>query len=61
MNNEFSLKDYYIELYSTDNTFISRIKVSDESILNEIKANAKIVILNTNPDFEKIFIENLML
>ena len=33
----------------------------DESILNEIKANAKIVILNTNPDFEKIFIENLML
>lgn len=40
---------------------IDYLKDSDESILNEIKANAKIVILNTNPDFEKIFIENLML
>ena len=30
-------------------------------LLDEIKANAKVVILNDEPEFEKLFIENLML
>ena len=33
----------------------------DEAILNEIRAKSKVVILNDNPEFEKIFIDNLYL
>ena len=33
----------------------------DEELLNEIKSKAKVVILNDNPEFEKIFLDNLYL
>ncbi len=40
---------------------IAFIMDRDEEALEEIKANSKIVILATNPEFEEIFINNLML
>ena len=33
----------------------------DKDMLEDIKANSKVVILNDNPEFERIFIENLKL
>ena len=33
----------------------------DEAILNEIRAKSKVVILNDNPEFEKMFLDNLKL
>lgn len=33
----------------------------NEGTLNEIKSNSKVVVLNDNPDFERIFLDNLML
>ena len=40
---------------------IEYILHGDEEILNEIKEKSKVVILNDNPGFEKLFLENLML
>lgn len=40
---------------------IEYIIEGDEEILNEIKEKSKVVILNDNPGFEKLFLENLML
>ena len=37
------------------------IKDHDEDVLKDIKEKAKVVILNDNPEFEKIFIDNLYL
>ena len=34
---------------------------SNETVLEDIKAKSKVVILNDNPEFEKIFLENLYL
>lgn len=40
---------------------IEYVMDSDETVLEDIKAKSKVVILNDNPEFEKIFLENLYL
>ena len=40
---------------------IEYILDAKEEVLNEIKEKSKVVILNDNPGFEKLFLENLML